>query len=177
MRALGTLLLVSLEIVPPNIEVFDGVAVSRRGDLLVFLYEGDARLHRTRWAFDRADELARMYPNGILILFLIPPGSAPPDAATRSENAVRFRKLLPSIRRFVTVPLGDALRAAIVRAVMRAMILVQRQASRHVIADTESEAISSVLELAGRDTPNRQTIEAEIRALRETLATTTLRAS
>ena len=60
---------------------------------------------------------------------------------------------------------------------MRAMILVQRQASRHVIADTESEAISSVLELAGKDTPNRRTIEAEIRALRETLATTTARAS
>lgn len=162
---------------PPHIQIFDRVACARRGDLLVFVYEGDARLHRTRWAFDRADELAQAHPDGVLILFLIPPGSAPPDGATRSENAVRFRKLLPRIRRFVTVPIGDALRAAIVRAVMRAMILVQRQANRHVIADTESEAISFVLEVASKDTPDRPTIEADVRALREALATTTARAS
>jgi hypothetical protein len=163
--------------VPPNIQVFDGVAISQRGDLLVFVYEGDARVHRTRWAFDRADEFARKHPGGILILFLIPPGSAPPDGATRSENAVRFRQLLPGIRRFVTVPLGDAMRAAIVRAVMRAMILVQRHSRSHVIADTESEAISFVLEVGGKDTPGRAMIEADIRALREALATTTARAS
>jgi hypothetical protein len=154
-----------------TLQVFDGVAFIQRGDVALCVYGSDARVHRTRWLFDRADECVRNVgePDGILILFLIPPSAAPPDAATRAENSARFKKVFPSIRRFVTVPLGDALRVSIVKAVMRAMILVQRQIGRHVIASTEADGITRLLERAGPDTPNRAAIEADLRSLWEAL--------
>ena len=149
----------------------------QRGDVALYVYSSDARLHRTRWAFDRADESVRSAPDGILILFIIPPSAAPPDSATRAENSARLKKVLPSIRRFVTVPLGDALRVSIVKAVMRAMILIQRQIGRHVIASTEADGISHLLECAGPDTPDRATLEADLRSLWEALDQKTARAS
>jgi hypothetical protein len=161
----------------PTPQVFDGVAFVQRGDVGLYVYSSDARVHRTRWAFDRADESVQSASDGILILFIIPPTAAPPDAATRAENSARFKKVYPSIRRFVTVPLGDALRVSIVKAVMRAMILVQRQVGRHVIASTEAEGISRLLERAGPDTPGRQTLEADLRTLWAALEQKTARAS
>lgn len=162
-----------------KVQVFDGVAFMQRGDVALYVYSSDARLHRTRWAFDRADDCVRTVgqPDGILILFIIPPSAAPPDAATRAENSARFKKIFPSIRRFVSVPLGDALRVSIVKAVMRAMILVQRQVGRHVIASTEAEGITRLLERAGPDTPDRATLEADLRSLWEALDDKTAKAS
>jgi hypothetical protein len=67
----------------------------------------------------------------------------------------------------VTVALGDNFRVSIVRAVMRAMILLARQAGRHVIAVSEEEGIRRLLEGAGPGPgmPKRSQIEADLAAM------------
>jgi len=68
------------------------------------------------------------------------------------------------------VPLGDSLRAQIVRTVMRAMLLVQRQSERHRIAVNEAEGIRLILEAATPETPGATQIRADLAALYKELA-------
>lgn len=151
----------------PLAQVHDGVGVVCRGNLALIVYAADARLHRTRWLFDRLDELATRNPEGVFALMVVTPNAAPPDAATRTENAARLRKLGKTLIAIVTVALGDDFRISIVRTVMRAMILLSRQVGRHVIASTEREGIDCLLEEAKLDSrlPTRAQIEADLAAL------------
>jgi hypothetical protein len=155
------------------VQTYDGVGVVQRGNLVLMLYNADARLHRTRWIFDRADELAKRNPGGIYVLIVIAPGSGLPDAATRAENATRFNKLGPNLKMMVTVAIGDDFRVSIVRTLMRAMILLSRQSARHVVAVTEAEGIARLLEGARSDPnlPMREQIEADLAALHAKLPT------
>lgn len=149
----------------------DGVGVVCRGNLVLVLYAADARLHRTRWAFDRVDELVAKCPEGVVCLMVILPTAGAPDAPTRAENAFRFRKIDSSLRMMVTVALGDQFRQSIVRAVMRGLILVSRQQERHAIAVTEREGIAKLLASEGirPSTPARSEIEADLAALHAAL--------
>src|SRR5690349_5361732 len=98
--------------------VFDGVGASTRGDLLLVVYKAAARVERTRWAFDVADELLAAHPAGIVGLMVVLPTADPPDAPARAENHTRFARLGPRLRRMVTVPVGNELRTMIVRTIM-----------------------------------------------------------
>jgi hypothetical protein len=151
----------------------DGVGVVSRGNLVIVLYAADARLHRTRWTFDRVDETVARCPEGILCLMVILPGGGPPDAPTRAENSSRFRKIDAALRTMVTVALGDQFRLSIVRAVMRGLILVSRQQGRHLIAVTEQEGLDKLLagKGVGPTTPTRAQIEADLAALHAALQT------
>jgi len=144
------------------VRILDGVGVIARGDLLLILYVADARLHRTRWLFDQADELVARCPDGVLSLMVIGEHSGLPDAPTRAENTRRLDKLGGALRRLVTVPLGDGVRANLVRAVMRAMLLVQGKSDRLRIAPTEAEGIRQVGLVATSLTPGGNQIRADL---------------
>src|SRR5271166_914462 len=103
-----------------SVQAYDGVAASARGDTLTVVCAGPERLHRSRWVYDQADRLAERCPQGILALTIVLPTWAPPDGPARAETSSRLRKLGPSLRRYVTVPLGDELSRSIVRSVARA---------------------------------------------------------
>ena len=73
-------------------DALDGVAIMGRGDLFLVVYGAAARLHRTRWLFDRADELARNHAS-VIVLMVVLPAADPPDGPTRAENATRLKAL------------------------------------------------------------------------------------
>ncbi len=147
------------------VETNDGVAAIVRGDLLLSLWQSPARVHRTRWFFDIADEAAARNTDGIVAMLIILPTALPPDAPARTENALRLRKLGKSIRRVVTVPLGDAFFLNVVRTVMRAMFVVQGQSGMQIVESSIAVGIRRVLEAASHSTPGRPQIEEDVTAL------------
>ena len=106
-------------------EMFDGVATLTRGDLLMIVYQKPARLHRSRWLFDRVDEFVKSSPGDKIALMIVLPTADPPDAPTRAENRLRLRRLGPALRCIVTVPVGDAFWTSVVRTIMRALAVLQ----------------------------------------------------
>ena len=154
----------------PLARTFDRVGIVARGDLFLVLYGADARLHRTRWLFDRAEDFVARGPGDFLALMVVSADAAPPDVETRIENSRRLAQLGGRLRRLVTVPLGDSLRVHIVRAVMRAMLLVQGQSARHRIAVSESDGIRLILEVATPETPSAAQIRADLAELHAELA-------
>jgi hypothetical protein len=147
------------------LQVYDGVATFTRGDLVSVVYERAARLPRTRWLFDRIDEFAEGSPGDKMTFLIILPNADPPDRMTRAENNARLRKLGPSLRRIVTVPIGDAFRMTIVRSVMRAMTLLQGQARTNVVADSVPEGIARLLEARTGATPTARLIEGDLQTM------------
>jgi len=143
----------------------DGVAVAVRGDVLTVLYKEPARLHRSRWVYDLADRLVERSPHGIAALMVVLPTSDPPDGPARAENSSRLRKLGPSLRLLVTVPVGDDLSRSIVRSVMRATAVLHRGPSRLLLSDTLEEGIARLLESATPMTPSFDRIADDVSAL------------
>jgi hypothetical protein len=97
------------------------------------------------------------------------PTADPPDGPTRAENSLRMKKLAPSLRRFVTVAIGDDFRVSVVRTVMRAISVLQGKAKVHLVANTVEEGIRRMLEAGGPTTPGpvqlTQDVQARYRAL------------
>jgi hypothetical protein len=146
------------------VQMNDGVTVVVRGDLITILYGADARLHRTRWLFDRIDEAIAARAGPILAHMIVLEKSGPPDGPTRAENATRMKKVGASLRKLVTTPLGDGMQVSIVRTVMRGIVILQGQRSVHLITNTIEEGIARVLESASAETPKRSQIIADFRA-------------
>lgn len=142
--------------------VHDGVTLLLTGDVVMTLWNAPARLHRSRWVYDRVDEFVSKSPGGLLALMILLPSADVPDGATRAENSVRLRKLSPHVRRFVTVIQGDEFRHIVVRSVLRLMAL-PLASGRHVVASTPNDAIAKLLKAAGPRTPS-------LRELREAAA-------
>jgi hypothetical protein len=136
-----------------EVEVNDGVALIVRGDVLVTLWSAPARLHRSRWVYDAADELVARSSGGVVALMVVLPTSDPPDGPTRSENAIRMKKLKPSLRRLVTVVLGDDLRQMIVRSILRILALPLGQ-GRLGVASSVDGGIDQLLRSASPTTPS-----------------------
>jgi hypothetical protein len=148
---------------------FDGVALTTIEDTLLIVYQSPARLHRSRWAYDRADEIAAAHPEGVQALMVVLPTADAPDGPTRMENRNRLRKLGPVLRRLVTVPVGDDFRISIVRTIMRTMVWMQGQSSLLPVANTLDEGIDRLLEVATPVSPSRQQIQIALRDLYDAL--------
>lgn len=117
------------------------------------LWNAPARIHRSRWVYDAADELAAARPSGMRALMILLPTADPPDGPARGENARRMRALKTSLRRLVTVVLGDDLRQTIVRSVLRIMALPLGPGRLGVASSVES-GIEQLLRAASPATPS-----------------------
>lgn len=124
-----------------SIVLHDGVAVSSIGRVLFVVYERPARLHRTRFIFDRADELAAKYPDSIHGLMVVLPTADVPDGPTRAENKARLSQLRPVLKQLVTVAVGDSFRIQLVRTVMRTLNVLQGFSSTHRVESSIVEGI------------------------------------
>src|SRR5687768_13251249 len=153
----------------PEVKTFDGVGFINRGDTIVVVYRAPARLHRSRWLYFLADKAAKENPDGIVALMVILPTADPPDAPTRAENTTRMRKLSPSLRRFVTVALGDDLRVTVVRTVMRALAVLQGKSKVHFVSDTLEDGVALLREAAGPKTPVATQLLQDVEALYQAL--------
>ncbi len=150
--------------------VHDGVAVLGRGDVFIVVYQLDARLHRTRWLFDRLDEFVATLGEGTAMGFMVVlPTAGPPDAPTRTGNVHRPRKVGARLRRIVTTPIGDSFLTSVVRTVMRGLSILQGQAKVQIVSNTIDEGITRLLEISSPATPTRTQLLADLEAMHAAL--------
>ncbi len=148
-----------------RVRVHDGVAMPRRGDLCLIVYQKPARLERTRWLFDEIERAFDDAAADLVGLLVVLPSADPPDAATHQENYARLRKLGARVRRLVTVPVGNAFKMSVVRAVMRGLNVVLGHSGTRFVADSIDAGITRLLEAKGSNTPPVGQILADLRAL------------
>lgn len=137
----------------------------RRGDVCLIVYQKPARLERTRWLFDVVDEMVENSKLDILSLMIVLPSADPPDAPTHQENYVRLRRLGQRVRRLVTVPVGNAFKMSVVRAVMRGLNVIIGHSGTRFIADNIDAGLARLLEAKSANTPPLSQIVADLRAL------------
>jgi hypothetical protein len=151
-----------------KVEVFDGVAFTTRGDVVLALWKEPARIHRSKWLFDHVDRVIAEQPDGVLAAYLILSSSSPPDGPTRAENQRRIQNIGTSFRRLLLVPIGDALWMSIVRTVMRGVAIITGNKNL-AIANGVADALDKLLLAKSDRTPPRRELEAAIRELFDAL--------
>jgi hypothetical protein len=158
------------EIVPQGkVLVYDGVGMLFREDTCLIVYQKAARIERTRWLFDVVENYLLDNDTKLLALLIVLPSADPPDARTRQENTDRTRRIGHRIRRLVTVPIGNAFKANIVRAVMRGLNFMLGQSDARSIADTVAEGLDALLEVGTERTPSARQIRDDIGVIYEAL--------
>jgi hypothetical protein len=148
-----------------TVDVFDGVATICAGDTLLALWSTPARAARIRHVSARTVELIARHPGGIAAAQLLLPSASPPGLSEVSAVREALRVILPSARRLVTVPLGDARWQSIVRGVMRAGLTLLGQSQRVKVAATPEEALALLGEASSEATPSRAALTASVAAL------------
>lgn len=143
----------------------DGVAVLARGDAVLIVYQRAARLHRTRWLFDRVDEYLAERSDDVVVFMVVLPTADPPDGPTRAENSTRLKKIGKRLRRLVTTPVGDAFRMSIVRTVMRGLAILQGQAGVCFVTNTIDDGLRRVTAVASPKTPSRARLGTDLESL------------
>jgi hypothetical protein len=136
------------------LEVFDGVAVSIRGDAFVALWNAPSRVPRIRWGFDLMKGQIARCPEGIVALFVLLPDAHPPDGPARAENAMQIREVMHAVRATSTVIPGYGLMQTITRTVVRTMLLVTPKTHRTTISATLSEGLARMMDVATPATPS-----------------------
>jgi hypothetical protein len=144
--------------------VNDGIALIVRGDAMLTLWNAPARLHRSRWVFDQLDVLAAVQPGGVVGMMIILPAADPPDAATRTENFLRLRRLTGRLRRVVTVIIGDELHQTVVRTVLR-LLAIPLGSGRLVVERSIDLGLIRMCEAGGRATPSHAELQEAAAAL------------
>lgn len=143
----------------------DGVGMLRRGDVCLIVYQKPARLERTRWLFDVLDEMIETTGRDVLGLMIVLPSADPPDPPTHHENFVRMRRIGTGIRRLVTVPVGNAFKMSVVRAVMRGLNIVLGHSGTRFIADSVDAGLARLMLAASARTPPASQLLSDVRAL------------
>jgi len=153
------------------IQTFDGVATVSRGDVILILYAGESRVHRTRWLFDRIDEFAATQPADVTMMgvLIVPQTAGIPDAATREENRVRLNRLGRRIRRVVTVSLGNDLATALARTVMKALMVLTQNATVHSVTSSTETALRLVERERSALTPSQTLLRGYVTGLYDAL--------
>jgi hypothetical protein len=144
-----------------EVVVSDGIAFAHAGDTALIVYASPARLLRTRWLFDRLDEMTARVAH-INILLIVLPSADVPDADTRAENTRRMGRLRGRLRRVITVVIGDSMRLTLVRTIMRAMFLVQGQSRVQSIVNTIDEGMELLLSTPTPNMPERAQLTAAL---------------
>jgi hypothetical protein len=124
-----------------------------RGDTCLIVYQKAARIERTRWLFDVIENYLLDNDTNLLAFLIVLPSADPPDARTRQENTDRTRRIGQRIRRLVTLPIGNAFKANIVRAIMRGLNFILGQSDSRSIADNVADGLDELLEVATERTP------------------------
>jgi len=148
-----------------KILLHDGVGMLRRGDVCLIVYQKAARIERTRWLFDVVDEVIAITGRDVLGLMIVLPSADPPDTPTHQENFARMRRIGPRIRRLVTVPVGNAFRMSVVRAVMRGLNIILGHSGTRFVADTVDAGVTRLMEAASARTPPASQILSDVRAI------------
>jgi hypothetical protein len=147
--------------VTSGLETHDGIAVRACGDVLVVMWREASRIERIRWLGRCIDE--RIAANeSVVCCQIILASSSPPDAPARREGQALFERTGESIRRLVTVPVGDDLWMSIVRTILRGMAIVSRQPVEQRIASNLRQGLDYVHEVAGPRTPQRHELAATV---------------
>lgn len=149
----------------PDIIVHDGVAFCGVGDAALVIYASPARIHRTRWLFDRFDAFVDSIDTTMCALMVVLPTADFPDAEVRAENERRIKLLHGKYRRVVTVVIGDGLRLNLVRTIMRGMFLVTRQSHLLIVASSVEEGLQQFQREASPRTPAPPMLLATLRAM------------
>jgi hypothetical protein len=159
-----------VDIVPQGkVLVYDGVGMLMRGDTCMIVYQKAARIERTRWVFDVVENYLLDNETDLLAFLIVLPSADPPDGRTRQENTDRLKKIGPRVRRLVTMPIGNAFKTNLVRAVMRGLNLVLGHSETRSIADTVDEGLDELLEFASERTPPMQQIRNDIALIYQAL--------
>jgi hypothetical protein len=138
----------------------DGIAAIALGDTLISLWQEPATLERWQWQLQLQRELLETQPAGIVCLVMILPESSAPNSAVRARMQQDFRSLGTKLRRLVALPLGDTLWLSVVRAMMRAILLVSGLSKQHVVVGRLREALDEIEKAAGPNTRTRGELRA-----------------
>jgi hypothetical protein len=139
----------------------DGVAVMARGDVVMAVFRAAARLERSRWLFERIDELVRKLQS-FMVLLIVLPTSDPPDRATRVENTARVKAYGERMRRVVTTAVGDSFRQSVVRAIMRALAVISGTSKTQLVVATIDEGIRELMKAKAPETPDAAQIRRDV---------------
>lgn len=148
-----------------QIEVIDGVATRVVGDIVIVLWRSPASRERWKRLARACEAVAEESPHGLVCLDLILPSSTAPDATLRAEMQEDFRKIRPKMRRLVVVPLGDSTWLALVRTLVRAVLLVSGLSKQHSVVGTVTQGIDAVLEVKSARTPSHDQLHKIVREL------------
>lgn len=142
-----------------EVRLFSGVASAALGDTVVALWTAPATVERWAWHWARVEELLQGQQGGVICLSLVLSSSSPPDAELRSRMKADVERIGVGLRRFVVVPLGDSMWAAIVRTIGQTVMLLSGQSERQRVVASVDQALSQVLSARGPDTPSRDELE------------------
>lgn len=154
---------------PSKVEVFDGVAAVTLGDVLLLLWQSPARRERIVRATAWIDAVMAANPDSIVICQLLLSSASPPDREGRTVAKRAALRFAPRIRRAVMVPLGDSIWQGVVRAILRAAVLIAGHASQLKVVPSERAAIDSLMQVASTRSGSRQQLEAAVEALHAAL--------
>lgn len=152
-----------------SVQLFDGVASIALGDVMLTLWQTPARRERVRRVGSWAEELVRRTPGTIAACQFLLPSASPPDAGGRAEARAALRVVLPSARRLVTVPLGDAMWQSVVRGIIRVAVRLSGRSALIKVAANEREAFESLAQVATPRSPGLPELEAGLESLFDAL--------
>ncbi len=148
-----------------SFETRDGVGLAQLGDTLIFLWKAPASLDRWRHQVSKIETMAVSRPRGVICLDLILEASSPPDAALRKQIQTDFRRMGTKMRRFVVVPLGDSIWLAVVRTIVRGVLLVSGHSGRLTIASTIRKGLDEIRAIATPETPSAEELQEAVAKL------------
>src|SRR5450432_1409331 len=155
-----------------DVKLGDGVALVVLGDTMVVMWQAPASLARWQWQMERQDALMATQPSGIIFFYLILSASDSPDAKLRWTMKTDFERIGDRLRGQIVVPLGDSVRMVVVRAIVRAILLMSGHSKRQVVVSTIKEGLLRVQDVASRVTPSHSQLLTAVRALAAALKVT-----
>lgn len=149
----------------PRIETYDGIVFGSDGDAVVVLFVYGNTLTRSKWAWQRVNQVIARHGSAATML-IVTPGTPPPSSDARADSVEQFRRARDKIRCFITVVEGDALWLNIVRTVNRAIVFLSGLSDVSTVEATERAGLDAYLRFATPNTPSRAALEALIKQMR-----------